>query len=210
MKDIDINMMVKDSADRSLREYFDIPKEIEIPFTVDDSEESKIDFIKKLQNSSATFVEYEYSLSPKFDSITLMTSINVTSTDFGLFSKPEKILERRNLLFRSGIVSVIELKNPSKRKEENIAMWVENDAELVGRALKLLFLKSKELTPKILNMNASSAASLYADDRDKIRLRLPFISYKGRQQDHHGDGELIWTRYITGSYGYAFKLQIDN
>lgn len=208
MQGLPIEAFAKNSAEGPIRAYFKVPSDVAIPFASDDSDEAKVEFLRNATSDYVTFVEYDHSISPEFDAVTLITNIYVVSTDLSEFKKPEKVFRPKNLAFTSGIVSVIELPNPSKKKEENIAVWAANDAELVGKALELAFSKSEELTSRILNMDAAGALELKSKQREKVKLKLPLIAYSGRRQDHVGDGDVIWARYITKVEGYVFKTTL--
>ncbi len=163
----------------------------EATFSKDSSPAGKSAYLDSNPNAQTAFVEYTYDMSPTFDAVRVVASIQVAAKSVpAAKNKPEKRLAPKNLVYSGSVVSVIQLPAPSKEKEVNAARWAADDAKLARAALAQAFARLQLLTPRLLAMTPNEAAALDANKKNK---RIMAGGYLGRPQPAASGETLLWT-----------------
>ena len=159
-------------------------------FSKDSSPAGKSAYLDSNPNAETAFVEYTYDLSPTFDALRVVESIQVAAKTVPSANKPEKRLQPKYLVYSGSVVSVVLLPDATKDKDVNAARWAADNGKLARAALEQAFARLKATTPRLLAMTAVDQDALTRDKKNKW---IFAGGYRGRPQSA-ADGEtLLWT-----------------
>lgn len=149
----------------------------------------KSDALDKLSSDQAVFFEYIYDLSPDFESVRVMVTIQVVNKAMGPSKKPVGRFYPRQLVYSQTLTSVITLPRRGKDVEANAAIWGADQAALTRKALTLGFKDLVGLAPIAFDMTAASAKATTTRDKKFVSVGGVY----GRSLKVEGDSELIFS-----------------
>ena len=159
-------------------------------FSKDSSPAGKSAYLDTNPNAETAFVEYTYDLSPTFDALRIVESIQVAAKTVPSANKPEKRLNPKNLVYSGSVVSVVLLPDAAKDKDVNAARWAADNGKLARAALEQAFARLKATTPRLLAMTSTDQDSLTRDKKNKW---IFAGGYRGRPQPAADGATLLWT-----------------
>lgn len=161
-------------------------------FSKDSSPAGKSAYLDSTPNAETAFVEYTYDLSPTFDALRVVESIQVAAKTVPSANKPEKRLNPKNLVYAGSIVSVVLLPDAGTDKDVNAARWAADNGKLARAALEQAFARLKATTPRLLAMTAADQDALTRDKKNKW---IFAGGYRGRPQPTTDGAKLLWTGF---------------
>ena len=159
-------------------------------FSKDSSPTGKSAYLDSNPNAETAFVEYTYDLTPNFDALRIVESIQVAAKTVPSANKPEKRLNPKNLVYAGMVASVVLLPDAAKDKDANAARWAADNGKLARAALEQAFARLKATTPRLLAMTAADQDALTRDKKNKW---IFAGGYRGRPQPAADGTTLLWT-----------------
>ena len=159
-------------------------------FSKDSSPAGKSAYLDSNPNAETAFVEYTYDLSPTFDALRLVESIQVAAKTVPSANKPEKRLNPKNLVYAGSVVSVVLLPDAANDKDANAARWAADNGKLARAALEQAFARLKATTPRLLALTAADQDALTRDKKNKWMFAG---GYRGRPQPAADGATVLWT-----------------
>ena len=159
-------------------------------FSKDSSPVGKSAYLDSNANAETAFVEYTYDLSPTFDALRVVESIQVAAKTVPAANKPEKRLQPKYLVYSGNVASVVLLPDATKDKDANAARWAADNGKLARAALEQAFARLKATTPRLLAMTAAEQDAL---TREKANKWIFAGGYRGRPQAAANGETLLWT-----------------
>ncbi|MFT4026881.1 MAG: hypothetical protein QM676_08785 [Novosphingobium sp.] len=141
------------------------------------------------------FVEFSYDLSPDFDSIRVMETVQIANKALprlprGITAKPEHRLTRY-LVYTQTVTSAVLLPDADpKNKQANADRWAANGGELARHGVAQAFERLVDLTPRMLALTPAEVK----DMNDKTKPRASFGGLSGRLVSQDDKGMLIWAK----------------
>jgi hypothetical protein len=159
-------------------------------FSKDSSPAGKNAYLDSNTDAETAFVEYTYDLSPGFDALRVVESIQVAAKNVPSANKPEKRLNPKNLVYSGSVVSVVLLPDAAKDKDANAARWAADNGKLARAGLEQAFALLKATTPRLLALTAADQDALTRDKKNKW---IFAGGYRGRPQPASDGATLLWT-----------------
>lgn len=144
------------------------------------------------------FVEFSYDLSPEFDSIRVMQTVQIANKALprlprGTTAKPEHRLTRY-LAYTQTLTSAVLLPDADpKNKQANADRWAANGGELARRGVAQAFERLVELTPRVLALTPAEVKIM----NGKTKPRAAFGGLSGRLVSQDDKGMLIWAKQFV-------------
>jgi hypothetical protein len=172
-------------------------KEADISFGKDSSPAGRNSFLDQASDQ-VVFVDYSYDLSPEFDSVRVVETIQIANKALPRVAKgqprpkPEHRITRY-LAYTQTLTSAVTLPDADpKDKQANADRWAANNGALARRAVKQAFTRLAELTPRALGLTAAQVKAM-----NKIKQRATFGGLSGRLVSQDDDGTLIWAKQFV-------------
>jgi hypothetical protein len=191
LADFDADRLAQDSAQASLTNVAWL-KGAPTSFGKDSSPLGKSDYLNTAADQ-VVFVEYSYDLSPEFDSVRVIETVQVANKALpalrkGLTAKPQDRITRY-LAYSHTITSAVLLPDADpKNKKANAERWAANGGELARRGVAQAFARLVDLTPRALALTQAEVKTM----KDSKRPRAAYGGLSGRLVSRDDKGTLIW------------------
>jgi hypothetical protein len=194
--DFNTDELAQAAAHNSLAEIAWL-KEADFSFGKDSSPAGRNSFLDQA-NDQVVFVDYSYDLSPEFDSVRVVETIQIANKALPNIGKgqpqprPEHRITRY-LAYTQTLTSAVTLPDADpKNKQANADRWAANNGELARRAIKQAFARLTELTPRALALTTAEVKAM-----NKIKQRAAFGGLSGRLISQDDKGTLIWAKQFV-------------
>lgn len=196
LADFDADRLAQDSARATFTNVAWL-KDAPASFGKDSSPIGKSAYLDEA-SEQVVFVEYTYDLSPNFDSVRVLETVQVANKALpplrkGLTAKPQDRITRY-LVYSHSLSSAVTLPDADpKNKQANADRWAANGAELARRGVAQAFARLVELTPRALTLTQADVKAM----KNSKRPRAAYGALSGRLVSQDDRGTLIWANQFV-------------